>query len=416
MYISPDFFYEYRALVNTTFHARGLSFRYSNFKFKNNFISSVFMRAGYTMPVDDNFVMSEENYFNFELATLIRYRTWNFTTRYNLGAFSSITTQALENTNLDTPQSLRLALQNQHAFKNKHFVIENSLIYSYNNIFRNNTLGIFPIGYYFTNSGWRFGIGANYTFSSSNFNSVFDDVQNPNLNLDSNIETRVTSNFNLNFNLRKEFGIPIPYLKSTTANTNFISFLDINGNGKKDKNEDAIQNVVIKIDNNEVLTDVNGKAAIDNLEKNKYKLETFSLEKINGWFPNVNDSISIEKNQTVYIPYVRGVKVYGDVILNRQKIAVADKQPVDLSRIKITATNGKFYSTLTDRKGHFEFYLPYGDYVITMDKNILNDRFSITHNNIPLNLKSSQNGVYLSFYIVEKRRKVIFKNFTKKEK
>ena len=75
----------------------------------------------------------------------------------------------------------------------------------------------------------------------------------------------------------------------------------------------------------------------------------------------------------------------------------------------------KVYSALTNNAGRFEFYLPFGDYVLTMDEAILNNRLKISRNNIPLKLKSTQEGVYVSFYIIEKRRKVIFTDFTKKK-
>jgi hypothetical protein len=51
-----------------------------------------------------------------------------------------------------------------------------------------------------------------------------------------------------------------------------------------------------------------------------------------------------------------------------------------------------------------------------MDEVILNDRFRVTRNNLPIKLRNEQDGVYVSFYIIEKRRKVIFKDFTKKKK
>ena len=155
---------------------------------------------------------------------------------------------------------------------------------------------------------------------------------------------------------------------------------------------------------------------IKNLNLNRYKLETIALEKLNGWFANVKDSIDIINDGITHIPFVRGIKVYGDVIVDRQKISVTDDKPLDLSRIKISAVkDDKIYNTLTDSKGRFEFYLPFGQYTITMDEGIVGDRFRITRNNLSVQLKNSQDGVYVSFYIVEKRRKVIFKDFTKKK-
>lgn len=374
---------------------------------------SFYTRAGYTRPTLSS--LAPKDYFNIEVSTLARYRTWSITARYNLGAFSSLTSQRNVN-DLITPQSIRISVQNQHLFSNRHFALESNMIYSYNNIFKNHTLGLFPQGYYFTDSGWRFGVSANYTFSTSDFSSVFDNTSttnNPNLR---NLGPTTTNNFNLNFSIRKDFGIPIPFVEKTAATTTFLSFLDVNGNGIKEKEETSLQNVVVRLRKDEVLTDYDGKATMKNVLRGKYKFDAFSLENLNGWFPNVKDSIHIQEDGIAHIPFVRGVKVYGDVILDRQKIAVADDKSVDLSRIKVTAIKGdKIYNTLTNKDGRFEFYLPFGDYTITMDEGILSSRFRITRNNIPIRLKNSQDGVYVSFYIVEKRRKVIFKDFSKKK-
>tara|TARA_R110002073_G_scaffold128999_6_gene275291 strand:+ start:57726 stop:60695 length:2970 start_codon:yes stop_codon:yes gene_type:complete len=408
----PGAFFEYRNFPNNSFVLRGLNFRYSIFNLEQNFLSSIFTRAGYAKPRDQ---VDAKEYFSLEVSGLFRYHTWNVTARYNLGTFSSITSQQNQN-DIITPQSLRLSVQNQHLFANKHFALESSLIYSFNNVFKNHSLGIFPQAYYFSNSGWRFGLSANYIFTTSDFSSVFDvtDInQNPG---QQNIGPTTNSNLNLNFSLRKEFGVPIPFTKKIAATTKFVSFLDINGNSIKDQGETSIQNVVIKLNRNEVITNFDGEATIKNLKLDKYKLETLSLENLNGWFANTQDSIVINQDGINYIPFVRGIKVYGDVIVDRQKITVIDDKPMDLSRIKVSAVKGdKIYNTLTDNNGRFEFYLPFGQYTITMDEGVLGDRFRISRNNIPVRLRNSQDGVYVSFYIIEKRRKVNFKDFTKKK-
>lgn len=407
----PGVFYEYRSFPNNSFVLRGLNFRYSVFNLEENFLSSLFTRAGYAKPRGQ---ADTKEYFSLEVSGLFRYRTWNMTARYNLGTFSSITSQQNQN-DLVTPQSLRLSVQNQHLFSNRHFAMESSLIYSFNNVFKNHSVGLFPQAYYFSNSGWRFGLSANYIFTTSDFSSVFD-INDPNLPNQQNLGPTTTSNLNLNFSLRKEFGVPIPFTKKIAATTEFVSFLDVNGNGIKEKDETSVQNVVVKVNKNEVITDFEGKATIKNLKLDKYKFETLALEDLNGWFANTQDSIVINKDGINYIPFVRGIKVYGDVIVDRQKIAVTDDKPLDLSRIKISAVKGdKVYNTLTDANGRFEFYLPFGQYTITMDEGILGDRFRITRNNLSVQLRNNQDGAYVSFYIVEKRRKVIFKDFTKKK-
>lgn len=409
----PGAFFEYRNFPNNSFILRGLNFRYSLYNFEKNLLSSIFTRAGYAKPKN---VIDSEEYFSLEMSGLFRYQTWSLTGRYNLGTFSSISSQQNQN-NFSIPQSLRLSIQNQYLFPSKQFVLESNLIYSYNNIFKNHSLGIFPQLFYFSDSGWRFGLSANYMFTSSDFSSVYDTTdigQNQN---QASIGPTVNSNLNLNFSLRKEFGVPIPFTNKTAASAKFVSFLDINGNNIRDKDEVSIQNVVVKLNKHEVITNFDGEASIKNVQQGKYKLEILPLEKLNGWFSNTKDSIFINEDGINYIPFVRGIKVYGDIIIDRQKIAVTDDKKLDLSRIKISAIKGdKIYNTLTNKNGGFEFYLPFGSYSVTMDEVILNDRFRVTRNNLPIKLRNDQDGVYVSFYIIEKRRKVIFKDFTKKKK
>lgn len=412
----PGIYYQYRDIPNNAFVTRGLSFRYSKFNFDKNFLASVFTRAGYTISIEES-VQDPKDLFSLEISTLFRYKTWNITSRYSLGNFSAFSTQNNNVNNLILPQTFRTSFQNQYQFPNRHFVIESSLIYSFNNIFDNHTLGLFPNFYYFTDSGWRFGTSVNYTFTTSDFSSPLDNLNalsNPNVQ---NIGAITNNNFNINFSLRKDFGIPIPFGKKLNVTSKFVAFIDINGNGIKDKDEVPLNNVVIKLGDQEIITNVDGEATFKNLKKSNYQFDVFSLEKLVGWFPNIENLRKIDKDGIQYVPFVRGVKVYGDVIVDRQKIAVADKTPLDLSRIQITATQGeKSFNALTNSKGRFEFYLPYGNYIFTLDEKILGDRLKISRNNIPVTLKSGQDGVYVSFYIVEKRRRIIFKDFTKKKK
>jgi hypothetical protein len=229
---------------------------------------------------------------------------------------------------------------------------------------------------------------------------------------DNEVGRNYNQNVNIGASIKKDFGIPIPFIKKVSASLNFVSFYDINGNGEKENDEPAIENVAIRLGAKEVISNKKGEAAIKNIPMETYDFTAFALEDLQGWFPNINDSLQIVTSNTTYIPFVRGVKVYGDVVLDRQKIAIADtSKPFDLSRIKITAFNGKVYNTLTDVNGRFEFYMPNGDYIMTMDETILGERYTITRNNIPMTLTNKQDGVYISFYIIEKRKKVIIKEF-----
>jgi hypothetical protein len=403
----PGLFYDYRDFLSNRIHNRGLSFRYSTFDFLQNFMVSSYFKAGYSLPFD---LEDRKNYFNLQFSSLVRYRVWSLTSRYNYGAFSTSSLQT-QIYNGITPQNVRLSLQNQHQLKNKHFILESNLVYNYGNVFSNHSIGYYPEMFFFTNNGWRFSLRGSYNFNTSYYGNIY--LDDPLLtSFDNETERNYNQNVNIGASVRKEFGIPIPFIKKTSASLEFISFYDINGNGEKENDEPAIENVVLRLGAKEVITNKKGEAAIKNIPIETYDFTAFALEDLQGWFPNTDDSLQIVTSNTTYIPFVRGVKVYGDVVLDRQKIAVADtSKPFDLSRIKITAVNGKIYNTLTDINGRFEFYMPNGDYIMTMDETILGDRYTITRNNIPMTLTNKQDGVYISFYIIEKRKKVIIKEF-----
>ena len=403
----PGVFYNISNYLSNRVHSRGVSFRFSNFNYQRNILSSIFLKAAYNDPID---IPVKSDYFTFELSSLIRYKVWNFSMKYNYGALS---TNALVNMQREgiTPQSFRASIQNQYQFRDPHYIFQNSLTYNYNNRFNGHNIGLYPMFYYFTNSGWRYGLELNMTYSSTNYSSIYNTYNINNIN-ENNGESSTTSNVNLNISVRKEFGIPVPFAKKRHTTNKIIAFYDVNGNHMQDKDEPVMENIIIQINGKEVITNTEGEAEIANMPIGKYTFSIIALDKMEGWFADVSDSITVLNSGLINIPFTRGVKVYGDVILDRQKIAIADKNKIfDMSRIKITANGEKVYNTLTDIDGHFEFYLPNGNYILTMDENILGETYKLSKNNIPITLKASQDGVYMSFYIVEKRRKVQFKTF-----
>lgn len=404
----PGVFYDFTDYLDYRLHSRGLSMRFSNFDYNKNFMSSFFIRAGYNDPIDYPEI---SDFFSMEMSALVRLRVWNLSANYQYGANSNISLLNMQREGI-TPQNLRVSLQNQYQFKNPHFILESVVTYRYNNRFDGHNLGLYPQMYYYTNSGWRFGVQAFFNLSSSDYSSVYDSY---NLNNTRNDQGPTSSsNFNMNVNVKKDVGIPIPFVKNKHASNHLVAFYDVNGNHQREKDEPLMENVIVRIGNNEVITNKKGEASLENVPVGRYSFSTISLDKIEGWFANIDDSITVQNSGLVYVPFVRGVKVYGDVNLDRQEIAIADKDKVfDMSRIKVSAVGEKTYNTLTDIDGHFEFYLPNGNYTITMDEGILDGTYKLSRNNIPLELKSTQDGVYVSFYIVEKRRKVKFKSFDK---
>ncbi|MFT5667080.1 MAG: hypothetical protein ACI9DK_001268 [Vicingaceae bacterium] len=407
--VQPGLFYDYRNTLRSQLAYRGVSMRYSTFDLKNNYLSSVSIRAGYTQPLSNG--LAKREYFTLQFNSIIRYRVWSFTSRYNYGVFSESSVQNQINTGV-TPQNIRFSLQNQYQLKNRHFILESNVIYNYDNTISNHGVGLFPEIFYYTNSGWRFSTRLNYTFGTRKFRFLSNSDTLGFNNFDDPDRT-YTNDLNVGVSIRKEFGVPIPFVKKNSVNIDLISFYDINGNGVKEDDEPEIEDVVVRLKGIEVITNDEGIASIMNVGVGKHQLNVFSLNDLETWFPNVEDSLLVLTKGIYYLPYTRGIKVYGDVVLDRQKIAVADTSKLfDLSRIKITATNnGKTYETLTNVTGRFEFYMPNGDYLITMDSRVLTNRYSLTRNNLPVTLTQDQSGIYVSFFIVEKRKRVVIKTF-----
>ena len=409
--IQPGLFYDYLNTLRSQIAFRGVSMRYSTFDLNNNYLSSFSIRAGYTKPLARG--LEAREYFTLQANSIIRYRVWSFTSRYNYGVFSESSIQNQVNTGI-TPQNIRFSLQNQYQLKNRHFILESNVIYNYDNTISNHTVGVFPEIFYYTNSGWRFSARFNYTFGTRKFrfNSNSDTLGFNNFDQP---ERTYINDLNVGVSIRKEFGVPIPFLKKKSVNIDLVSFYDINGNGIKEDDEPEIEDVVIRLKGLEVITNKEGFASIKNIVVGKHQLNVFSLNDLETWFPNVEDSLLVVTKGVYYVPFTRGIKVYGDVVLDRQKIAVADtSKQFDLSRIKITAisqSNGKVYETLTNIKGRFEFYMPNGDYIIDMDSKVLTNRYSLTRNSLPVTLTQDQSGVYVSFFIIEKRKSIKVKTF-----
>jgi hypothetical protein len=164
-----------------------------------------------------------------------------------------------------------------------------------------------------------------------------------------------------------------------------------------------------------VITNENGEARMQNFPRGVWPIKAKSLEENETWFANISDSVMISKDRIVMVPFVRGVKIKGKVGIDRESIRVDASSPFDLSRIKITANGDKPFSTLTDFDGNFEFYLPYGKYIITMDENILGDKYKLAKNNYDLEINRSVDGMFLSYLIVERKRKIVKKSFVTPE-
>lgn len=406
--IQPNAFYNYSNIVNNRLHSRGIGIRVTKNDFTKNLLLASDVRAGYNKAVDFNM----PNFFIFQFGTLLKVKTTSLNARYFYGPNSVSGIQLLQNGGV-TPQAIRLSLQNQYMFNDSRFILQTGATYGYNNQFKSHSFTFLPEIFYFNYTGWRFSINASFNVNSNDFQSRLPAAQSLNP-VFSESGPNVNRNLTFGCSIHKEFGIPIPYSKVENHTMEFVAFFDTDGDRVKSKNEPSLDNVIVRVDRHEVITDRKGEAEIENIPKGEYKYSVTSLDDLKGWFPDIPAIIDVVKTGKVYIPFVRGVKIGGDVILHREKLAADSDEKFDLSNIKITAMseNGDVYETLTNFNGSFEFYVPNGNYTITMDENIFNTtRFALAQNNIPLELNDQSEKVYITFFIAERIRKVNRKKF-----
>ncbi|MFH2142531.1 MAG: hypothetical protein ABIJ97_08925 [Bacteroidota bacterium] len=400
--VSPFLFYDVSNMQNFEVHSRGTGFIISNYDFTNFSRYFINLKAGYNRAIDI------EKYDRFFLQTSgqLQYRTWSFMARYNLGNFYLTSNYYLVNS-AKNPQFIGLSLRNQFILPSTGWVFQNMINYNYSTVNGSN-ISFYPEIYYFSRGGWRFKIFAQWSlFKRGDVENIYYSVPD-----ESQQELPTwNGNFNLGFGIRKEFGIPIPGTKDNYCSVEFVAFYDMNGNGIKDKDEIELENVVVRVDADEVISDKHGKCAINNIQVNTYTWVVFSLEDLDGWFPNISDSLLLFKNETVSVPFTKGVKVSGSVNISKEKWSAFTEVSLDLSRIRVTAANHKAYTTLTDQNGNFSFYLPQGDYTLTLDEYVLGERFQLLQNNIAIDVDESFDNIFVPFYIVEKKRKIQTKQF-----
>ena len=73
--------------------------------------------------------------------------------------------------------------------------------------------------------------------------------------------------------------------------------------------------------------------------------------------------------------------------------------------------NGDQYSALTSADGNFRLYVPFGLYSIRVNEQAVDEQFEFAQNSYSLNVNDVSVNYQLSFYLIEKRRKLNIRKF-----
>jgi outer membrane protein OmpA-like peptidoglycan-associated protein len=239
-------------------------------------------------------------------------------------------------------------------------------------------------------SGVEWFAGKGWTIRFINTSSFQRNLAGTGLNA---INTSYSSTY-FELGIIKAFHFDQPRLKF--HNYNALFYKDLNGNRIHDPNEPGVANVLTDIQRkdpradaidpnyngefitNELLSNPEGIIQYENMPEGEYIIK-YSAQGLNlGTFETdeVKQSFKNDKDTVMYIPFMERNKLYGRVNLNRTKHSALGDIPLD--NIKITVEGDeKTYSTLTDKDGYFELFIPVSDYYKVKINNIFFEHFNI---------------------------------------
>lgn len=337
----------------------------------------------------------------------LRYKNLNLMARYNYGP-ASITENFRVINDRITPQSLFLSAYASLYFRKQRFLLRPRLNSRYESVFARWRTNVSNEFLYYANSGYVFTIGTELLRINQGESPLADrTTQN---GFDGALQEFQQSNFFLRIGVKKQFGFKRPGGKSYDVKV--IVFKDADGNGVQGKGEELVENVLIKINDKAVITNSAGQAEFKDLIYGQYLMESDVLGDTEGWFKSDDNNIFVEKSKTVYIPLTRGVQIAGNVLAQKATYSRFVNE-VNLSGIRITAIgkDGKVYSGLTDRSGKFRMFVPFGQYVIKASGATIDDQFQFAQDTYELGIDNADSNYQLTYYLIEKRRKLNIKKF-----
>jgi len=409
----PALYVNYSEIYNLRLLSEGLQLNVNNANLEQNFRIGFTVRGGLNRILNNPFL---GRFFTAQLNSFVTYKTWIFNTRYFYGPQSQFEILSALSRQMKYSQVLFLSAGNQYQFKNTHFLMENTISYNYAYVNLRQTMSLFSQLFFYARNAWRFNLNFSINFNSAeNIRFIYDPAAKNKYLAENGTTKQRSTDIQFGIGIKKDFGIPLPkkYVKRRFTTTQFKVFMDLNGNRKFDLEEAKLENVVIRLNEFEAQTDMNGELVFENLPLNKYKLQIQALENIGAWFPLMSDSIFIDGSGIIYIPFSRGAQILGNVEMNRERFSAGMRENIDISRIKIFVVDsaGRTQTTLTDKQGAFSFYLPYGSYTLRLDEKVLGSEFELAQNDIVVQLQGDMDTFYHSFYISEKKRKVKSKKF-----
>ncbi len=398
----------------------GMAFEYRRLS-RNAFKFFINLFAGYT-----GFTRNPDlkDIFVSYVQSSVRYKRLQFNVRYYYGPYYTIEQVDYLRTRIN-PQKFYSTLFYDYWFLKNKMKLNLNLNYFYTTIHSRSQLITRPELFYYAPNGFRFSLYARYSFYAEGAYTRKQYHAGSNNYTEEIVPASATDRFEVGAGIK--FNVNMPVGIKRYYRIKVIAFRDLNGNGVMDPGEKGINDMLIMLTKNDTLGNMNtpdedlnmrpkvyelvtnGKGLVeyDNIPVGEYVITAKPLTAMGGWFDGKTFYRTIDKNKVIYIPLSKGARLSGGILLERARFS--NNKPVYLGNIRVTAVNvdnGKTFSTLTDKDGQFVLFVPNGTFKITINEAAVGSRFEFLQNNIPIKITKDFENYNVSFYLVEKQRKI----------
>lgn len=212
------------------------------------------------------------------------------------------------------------------------------------------------------------------------------------------------SNTNYRVGLERNFAKPPRPQHNLVLNF----YEDKNQNGKWDKDEKGIPNVLVNINGNNLVSDQNGKITFNKLPRSTYPITIYQHYRLYPFERAMN--ITLDENKTLNIPMFTGGSITGKLNITRAKFSDIDNLRLNGILITAAASNGEKFTVQTNAQGEFSFTLPINNYTLLIDDEKFKSYFTISNPNILVDIKDSIEQE-ITFILTEKGRNTNIKRF-----
>ncbi|MEA5402884.1 hypothetical protein VB776_08160 [Arcicella sp. DC2W] len=230
-------------------------------------------------------------------------------------------------------------------------------------------------------------------------------------------KTSIYTNLNLNrYNNRQrsilELGLihHFPTIKVNVKSSNLLEvfvYKDLNQDGVYSKTDSIAGGLMVNIDKKLFITDKSGNIIYKNLPDG---IMTVSVPYQQGWHAP-EQKITLQKKTKIGIPLQITGTLKGQLSYVRSQFSY--ETDIDLFGIVMLAVDktGKVFRTRTSSDGRYAFYMPLGEYKVSVDTSLLSSELEVPNNGKDIKIENG-NITTTDFIIKVKQRKIEIKKFT----